>query len=244
MTAALGNVKIVADVYCRLSDFFGNQHWWPTTTRNKETEMIVGAFLTQNTSWKNVEKAISNLATSDMMDFKKIAVAKKERISQLIRPSGYYNQKAERLQLFAQYICGNYDGDVKLLLRKEKDELRAELLQLKGIGSETADSILLYAANKDAFVIDAYTRRIFSRIGVCSEGVSYNELQQLITGNLPGKMKTAAVFSQYHALLVELGKNICIKRSPLCSQCPLVDCCGYGKAAVKTAQDLNKLRQD
>ena len=244
MTAAVGNVEIVADVYFRLSDFFGKQQWWPTTTFSKETEIIIGAILTQNTSWRNVEKAIANLAAAGMVDFRRIAAAKKEKIAKLVRPSGYYNQKAGRLQLFAQYICGNYDGDVKLLLRKEKDELRAELLQLKGIGSETADSILLYAANKDAFVIDAYTRRIFSRIGVCSERVSYHELQKLITEHLPGKMKTAAVFSQYHALLVELGKNICIKRSPLCSQCPLVDCCSYGKAAVKTAQDLNKLRRD
>lgn len=223
----------VAEAYSRLFDFFGKQRWWPTTTAAKETEVIIGAILTQNTSWKNVEKAIFNLAAAGMVDFRKIAVAKKEKIARLIRPSGYYNQKAERLQMFAKYVVGNYNGDIRLLLRKGAAELREELLNLKGIGPETADSILLYAAGKAAFVVDAYTRRIFSRIGVCSEGIPYHELQQLITESLHREMKTAAVFTQYHALLVELGKKACVKRNPLCNACPLLGCCSYGKAAAE-----------
>lgn len=238
--------KIFSDVYIRLLKFFGKQHWWPTTTANRETEIIIGAILTQNTSWKNVEKAISNLADARMVDFGKIAAAKKGKVAKLIRPSGYYNQKAERLQLFAKYVCSNYGGKVKLLLQNPNHAkhdwaqlptgnlgnavgLRKELLELKGIGPETADSIILYAAGKEVFVIDTYTRRIFSRIGICSNGISYHELQQLITENLPGKMRTAAVFNQYHALLVEHGKNTCLKNNPLCGQCPLLSCCDYGK---------------
>ncbi len=189
-------------------------------------------WLTQNTSWKNVEKAIANLAAAGMVDFRKIAAAKKEKLALLIKPSGYYNQKSERLQLFARYVCSDYGGDVKRLLRKEKEELRAELLNLKGIGPETADSIILYAANKAVFVVDAYTKRIFSRIGVCSSDVSYSELQQLLVNGLPENMRTAAVFSQYHALLVGLGKNFCLKKSPLCGKCPLLKMCICGRFAA------------
>lgn len=228
-------MELFLRAYEKLLAAFGNQNWWPTTTAAKETEIIIGAILTQNTSWKNVEKAIFNLASAGMVDFRKIAAAKKEKIAQLIRPSGYYNQKAMRFQLLARYVCDNYSGNVKLLLRKENAELRAELLQLNGIGPETADSILLYAGGKEALVVDAYTKRIFSRIGACSEGISYHELQQLLIKGLPRNMRTAAVFSQYHALLVELGKNTCTKSNPLCAGCPLLGICSYGKAAVNAS---------
>ena len=231
--AAAGNAKTIVDVYSSLFRYFDEQHWWPVITANKETEVIIGAILTQNTSWKNVEKAIYNLAAANMIDFRKIASVPNEKIAGLIRPSGYYNQKSERLKLFAQHICSEYGGDVKRLLGKGVHELRRELLNLKGIGPEIADSIILYAAGKPAFVVDAYTRRIFSRVGFCKSDISYHELQQLIIGNLHGKMKTAAAFNQYHALLVELGKNICLKRKPLCPECPLVGFCSYGKKMIK-----------
>lgn len=185
--------------------------------------------LTQNTSWKNVEKAISNMASAGMIDFGKIAAATKEAVARLIKPSGYYNQKAERLQLFAQHICDNYGGDVKRLLQKDVGELRSELLELKGIGPETADSIILYAANRPVFVVDAYTRRIFSRIGICSSEAGYDELQHLLVKGLPESMRAAAVFNQYHALLVELGKKSCTKNNPVCVSCPLLGICVYGK---------------
>ncbi|MBI2550653.1 endonuclease III domain-containing protein [Candidatus Woesearchaeota archaeon] len=224
----------VTRAYNALLTEFGSQHWWPTITAARETEVIIGAILTQNTSWKNVKKAISNLAAAGMVDFSKIAAAKTEKVASLVRPSGYYNQKAERLKLFAKYICDSYNGDVKKLLQKNAVGLRKELLELKGVGPETADSILLYAANKAAFVIDAYTKRIFSRIGICSEEVSYHGLQQLITENLPGEMRTAAVFNQYHALLVELGKGVCLKKKPLCGKCPLLGMCAHGKSSAGT----------
>ncbi len=232
MATAAPNAKIVSEVYSRIVSFFGHQQWWPTITPNRETEVIIGAILTQNTSWKNVEKAIRNLAAAGMVDFRKIAAAKKEKVAQLIKSSGYFNQKAGRLQLFARHVCGNYGGDVKRLLQKDASELRHELLQLKGVGPETADSILLYAANKAAFVVDAYTKRIFSRVGICSGDVSYDKLQHLIVANLPLEMRTAKDFSQYHALLVELGKKFCTKREPLCEKCPLIGLCGYGRAAL------------
>ncbi len=219
-------------IYGTLAREYGNLGWWPTTTLNKATEVIIGAILTQNTSWKNVEKAIANLAAAGMVDFRKIAAASKEKIALLIKPSGYYNQKADRLQLFAQYVCDNYGGNVNKLLQKDIGELRSELLQLKGIGPETADSIILYAANKPVFVVDTYTKRIFSRIGVCGSDVSYDELQQLLVNGLPENMRTAAVFNQYHALLVELGKDVCVKHESHCSECPLLSYCSYGKNIV------------
>lgn len=228
--------------YNRLSAAFGHQRWWPTTTSDKETEIIIGAILTQNTSWKNVEMAIANLAAADMADFRRIAAAKKEKIAQLIRPSGYFNQKSERLRLFAQYVCDNYGGNVNRLLRNGIGGLREELLRLKGIGPETADSVMLYAGNKAVFVVDAYTRRIFSRIGVCGSSVSYDELQRLLVNGLPESMRTAAVFSQYHALLVELGKKACTKNTPLCGNCPLLGFCTFGKAAAKAASETAKFK--
>lgn len=221
-------MKRLDRIYNALLKEYCPQHWWPTTTANKQAEVIIGAILTQNTSWKNVEKALASLAAVEMVDFRKIAAAKKDKVARLIRPSGYYNQKAGRIQLFSKYICSNYGGDVRLLLRKNVAELRIELLQQKGIGPETADSIVLYAAGKPAFVIDAYTKRIFSRMGVCSEGVGYDELQQLIVDSLPTKMRTASVFNEFHALLVELGKNTCVKNNPRCIGCPVAGMCCFG----------------
>lgn len=235
-------MNLFLQAYNRLSAAFGHQRWWPTTTSDKETEIIIGAILTQNTSWKNVEMAIANLAAADMVDFGRIAAAKKEKIAQLIRPSGYFNQKAERLQLFAQYVCDNYGGNVNRLLRNGTAGLREELLRLKGIGPETADSIILYAANKPAFVVDAYTKRIFSRVGICGEAMPYHGLQQLIVSGLPQGMRTAAVFNQYHALLVELGKKACTKNTPLCGNCPLLGFCTFGKAAAKAASETAKFK--
>ncbi len=214
-----------AQIYNILLTASGSQRWWPTTTANRETEIIIGAILTQNTSWKSVEKAIANLAAAGMVDFRKIAAARKEKIARLIKPSGYYNQKAERLKLFARHVCDSYRGNVRLLLQKNMGELRSELLQLKGVGPETADSIILYAANQPVFVVDAYTKRILSRLGICGENASYSELQQLILSSLPLSMRTAAVFNEYHALLVELGKNVCLKSKPRCGKCPARGLC-------------------
>ncbi len=223
----------IKQVYDALLKAFGHQNWWPTITGNKETEVILGAILTQNTSWKNVEKAMTSMASEGMIDFRRIATEKREKVARLIKPSGYYNQKAERLQLFAKHIVSNYNGNIKLLLTNETKQLRSELLGIKGIGPETADSIMLYAAEKASFVVDTYTKRIFSRMGLCSDSVSYDELQNLIVNNLPNHFLNASTFKQYHALLVQLGKGFCVKSKPKCHSCPLSKTCKLGRQKAK-----------
>lgn len=197
----------ILSMYNTLLKEFGKQHWWPTVSENKQFEIIIGAILTQNTSWKNVEKAINNLKKNKLIDIKKISNINVKKLAPLIKSSGYYNQKAERLKIIANFLI------------KNKNPTRDELLNLKGIGPETADSILLYAFNKPVFVIDAYTKRIIKRIGYKQE--EYNELQELFENNLPKKYR---LFNEYHALLVELGKNYCRKKQ-VCKECPLGHLC-------------------
>jgi len=210
-------------VYNLLHKRFGPQKWWPTTlegelhptyhgkkiNEKQRFEIIAGAICTQNTSWKNVEKAIFNLNKAKVLSIEKIKSINKEKLAKLIKPSGYYNQKAERLKIVADFF------------NKNKNPSRKELLDVKGIGPETADSILLYAFKKPVFVIDAYTKRIFSRLGFCREKCSYDEMQELFHNSLPKKEK---LFSEYHALIVELGKNHCTKK-PKCAGCPLDKIC-------------------
>ena len=203
------NPKIFEQIYNILYKEFGSQKWWPAKTKNKQFEIIIGAILTQNTSWKNVEKAINNLEKAKLISINKIKTAGKQKLAKLIKPSGYYNQKAERLKIIANFFS------------KNKSPTREELLAVKGIGPETADSILLYAFNKPFFVIDAYTKRIFSRIGLCKGKCEYNELQELFQKNLSKKTK---LFNEYHALLVELGKRYCRKK-PDCKQCIINKLC-------------------
>ncbi|MBI4439030.1 endonuclease III domain-containing protein [Candidatus Woesearchaeota archaeon] len=206
---------------------YGKQSWWPTTTDNRPFEVMVGAILTQNTSWRNVEKAIGSLAAQGLIDPQRMASAQKEKLAEAIRPSGYYNQKAERLQLLARHVIQNRGA--KAMKKKPLSQLREELLSIKGIGHETADSILLYALNKPAFVIDTYTRRIFTRLGLCRPESGYHELQELITRHLP---VSTQLYSEYHALIVQLGKEHCRKK-PECKGCPLQTNCQFGK------KDLN-----
>lgn len=204
-------------IYNKLYKEFGPQHWWPVTEKGLRPsynngpenekhrfEICVGAILTQNTNWKNVEKAIYQLNKNKLMDVFKIKKINQKRLAKLIKSSGYFNQKAERLKLFSSYLVKNYNGSLRKLFDKEIQDLRNELLALKGIGPETADSIILYSAEKPIFVIDAYTKRIFSRLGICKEDVSYDELQALFMKNLKHDHK---MFNEYHALLVEVGKR-------------------------------------
>ncbi|MBW2977434.1 endonuclease [Candidatus Woesearchaeota archaeon] len=196
-------------IFKKLYSEFGPQKWWPVNSKNPQFEVIIGAVLTQNTSWKNVEKALTNLEKEKLISINKIKKTRKDKIAKLIKPSGYYNQKAERLKLIAEFFS------------KNKSPTREELLTVKGIGPETADSILLYAFNKPIFVVDAYTKRIFSRLGFCDGDCSYDELQELFHKNLPKKAK---LFNEYHALLVELGKNYCTKKAN-CKDCLLNKIC-------------------
>jgi endonuclease-3 related protein len=215
---------------------FGNQNWWPTTLEGElhpsyhgkriddrqRFEIIVGAILTQNTSWKNVEKAIFNLNKEKALTTEKLKNISQKHLAQLIRPSGYYNQKAERLKIVADYFSNKKIDELKQTKqRKDIEELREELLSVKGIGPETADSILLYAFNKPIFVIDAYTKRIFSRIGLCKDRCRYEELQQLFHNSLKPNPK---LFNEYHALIVELAKQHCMKK-PDCNKCPISKFC-------------------
>lgn len=207
------DAELLLEVYRRMLERLGRQHWWPADT---PFEVCVGAILTQNTNWRNVEKAISNLKDSGLLRPDAIASIKEERLQELIRPSGFYRQKAKRLKRFCEWLVGV--GGIDSLREWETERLREELLSIPGIGPETADSILLYAFDRPVFVVDAYTYRIFVRHGLVDEDVGYDELQELFMRNLPPDVD---MFKEYHALLVEVGKRFCKRRKPDCGGCPL-----------------------
>ncbi len=206
------------DIYSRLESHFGPQHWWPADT---PFEVIVGAILTQNTSWKNVERAIANLKKEGVLNPEGIYRIPVERLETLLVPSGFYKIKTKRLKHFIDFLFEKYDGDLDGLLSLDTDLLRNELLGIKGIGKETADSIILYAANKPAFVVDAYTRRVFERFGMLEKDAEYDEIKRLFEEQLP---RDTEIYNEFHALIVVLAKDICKKR-PVCEKCPLDDSC-------------------
>jgi len=202
--------------YNKLLRAFGPQHWWPGDT---PFEVIVGAILTQNTAWTNVEKAIHNLKKAKLLTPGKLHDLSQDEIAKYIRPAGYFNIKAKRLKHFLNYLFDNYGGNLKKMFKKRTDALRRELLSVNGIGPETADSILLYAGNHPVFVVDAYTKRIFSRHQVVKTDADYHNIQELFMKNLPHVVK---MFNEYHALIVKAGKDFCRTRKPMCSRCPLM----------------------
>jgi endonuclease III related protein len=206
--------ETIIEIYQLLYDAFGPQHWWPGDT---QFEIITGAILTQNTSWTNVEKAISNLNAADCLSPEKLHRLTLPQLAALIRPAGYYNIKAARLKNFSNWLFENYDGNLDNLEKIDTNRLREELLSVKGIGFETADSILLYAFERPVFVVDAYTARIAARHHLIEPGAGYEELQNLFERNLPQDTK---LYNEYHALLVRLGKDFC-KPKPKCPACPL-----------------------
>jgi len=207
------------EIYHRLYAAYGPQHWWPG---EGPFEVIVGAILTQQVGWRNVELAIAGLKTAGLMDPESLARAPLEQIAQIIRPTGYYNQKAKKLKAFLDFLDVRYNADLNKLFSLPVDKLREELLSVRGIGEETADSIILYAAEKPSFVVDAYTRRILTRLGVINGEESYGEIRELFMKNLP---KDVPLYNEYHALLVRHGKERCLKRNPRCAGCPLADMC-------------------
>ncbi len=202
-------------MYELLYQRFGPQHWWPGET---PFEVMVGAVLTQNTNWANVEKAIGNLKERGWLSPQALHSLPLEAIAEAIRPSGYFNVKAKRLKALVDFLWEEYQGDLERMFAEDTDTLRGKLLSIPGLGPETVDSILLYAGNKLAFVVDAYTKRIFSRHGLCFEDVDYHQLQSLITESIP---KDVSLYNEFHALLVKVGKEYCKKRQPLCANCPL-----------------------
>jgi len=200
--------------YHALYDHFGNLRWWPGDSL---LEIIVGAILTQNTAWKNVGKAIANLKTAHLLSTDALLAMPESDLAELIRPSGYYNIKARRLKSFFAFLRDCFHGSLDVMFGEETLFLREKLLQVKGIGEETADSVLLYAGGKPVFVVDAYTRRVLTRHGTIRERISYGEIQRLFMEHLPAD---APMYNQYHALLVNTGKNYC-KKKPRCQECPL-----------------------
>lgn len=202
-------------IYKRLYRHFGPQHWWPAQT---PFEVMVGAILTQNTSWLNVEKAIRNLKKEKVLSARKLFALPDQTVCRLIRPAGYYNIKTKRLKSFLRFFLKKYKGAIKRMSPGCLRRLREELLAVNGIGPETADSILLYALHKPVFVIDAYTKRILLRHGLIKEKAEYRNMQELFMQNLK---QDAQLFNEYHALLVRLGKEYCLKNKPRCEACPL-----------------------
>ncbi|MCH7557960.1 MAG: endonuclease III domain-containing protein [Planctomycetes bacterium] len=206
--------EVLTEIYRLLYDAFGPQHWWPGETR---FEIITGAILTQNTSWANVEKAITNLKSADCLTLEKLHHLDPAQLAELIRPAGYYNIKAKRLKNFIDWLFDNYDGELANLETIDTDRLREELLEIKGVGRETADSILLYAFDRPIFVVDAYTARIVCRHGLIAHDADYEQLRELFESNLPTDTQ---LYNEYHALLVKLGKEFC-KPKARCTDCPL-----------------------
>jgi len=203
-------------------DYYGPQHWWPA---KEPFEVMVGAILTQSAAWVNVEKAIANLRAAGALTPEALRQLTLSEIARLIRPCGYYNAKALKLKSLVHWLGERYDDNLDELFANDTDSLRRQLLSIHGIGQETADSIILYAGNKPIFVVDAYTRRIVSRIGLAPENNSYAAYQLLFMDNLPSDVR---LYNEYHALLVCLGKTAC-RRRPLCQQCCLDKICHFSK---------------
>ena len=202
------------EMFVLLLKHFGPQHWWPGDT---SLEMMIGAVLTQNTSWKNVEKVLKNLKDLHELSLEGLHSQSTHELAEKIRPAGYYNVKAKRLKNLIDFIVDRYGADLTSLLEAETGVLREGLLSIKGIGPETADSILLYAAGRPIFVIDAYTHRILIRHGMIDEQATYDEIQAFFMDHLPDD---ADLFNEFHALIVRTGKVFCRKK-PLCPGCPL-----------------------
>ncbi len=208
--------KVLLHIYQKMFDALGPRHWWPGET---PFEVVIGAILTQNTNWSNVEKAIKNLKTAGKLSPEAIHELPVTELAELIRPSGFFNVKAKRIKTFINWFFSRYNGSLTKMFAQDLGALREELLSVKGIGPETADSILLYAGNMPTFVVDAYTHRIFSRHELIPEESDYNEIKSFFEENLPRDVK---LFNEYHALLVNIGKMFC-KPKKVCEPCPLKD---------------------
>ena len=219
-------------IYRRLLQAYGPQGWWPADT---PFEMIAGAILTQAAAWRNVEQALANLRAAGIRDWRAVHRTDPGDLAQIIRPSGYYNAKARKLKAFAAHLCHHYGGSPDALFAAHADDtpaLRRELLSIHGIGNETADDILVYAAGRPSFVIDAYTIRIMRRIGIAPAAAAadrYPDWQALFHAAVPAD---AAIHNEYHALLDRHHKAACAKTAPRCQTCCLRDLCAAGQAAA------------
>ncbi len=207
----------LTEVYDRLLDAFGPQHWWPARS---PLEVLVGAVLTQNTNWQNVEKAIDNLRRADLLGPHALCNLPSEELQELIRPAGYFRIKARRLRSLLTFLVERYDGSLEAMFSTNLSELREQLLAVHGIGPETADSILLYAGELPVFVVDTYTHRVLARHGWIAFDADYHEIQDYFQSSLP---ENVALYNEYHALLVRVGRDYCRKKNPQCGVCPLAE---------------------
>ena len=206
---------ILLKIYNSLYNYFGPLNWWPGDT---PFEIMVGAIITQNTSWSNVEKAINNLKKENLLEPRKLYRINQEKLAQLIKPSGYYNIKARRVKNFVNIFLNDFEGSAEKMFSGDGRELRKKLLKVNGIGPETADSILLYAGKKAFFVVDVYTKRIFSRHKLISKDSTYYQIQEFFNQNLD---RDVELFNEFHAQIVMLGKTICTSKNPDCAKCPI-----------------------
>jgi endonuclease-3 related protein len=219
--------KGLLHVYERLLSAYGPQRWWPG---DSPFEVMVGAILTQAASWANVKKAIDSLKAADALSPRAIREKPEEELAQLIYSSGYYNAKARKLKALAEYLGRRYADDIDAMAEREPASLREELLEVHGIGEETADDILLYALGKPVFVIDEYTRRTFVRLGLAPERGPYSDYQALFATSLSPDPE---LYAEYHALIVRHGHSVCRKR-PLCRGCCLLEICPTGQEDVRS----------
>lgn len=214
MARNTNTAKQLRRIYKELYAYFGPQHWWPA---DSAFEVVIGAILTQNTAWVNVEKVIFRLKKERLLKPARLYNTKVKTVARLIRPCGYYNIKAARVRSFLEVLFADFKGNLSVMFSLKPKLLREKLLKIKGIGPETADSILLYAAKVPTFVIDAYTRRLLLRHNLISGQSDYDQIQALFEENLPHRLK---LFNEYHALIVRLAKEFC-RPQPLCQACPL-----------------------
>lgn len=215
----MNHERILREIYSDLLDHFGPQGWWPGETR---IEIMVGAILTQAVAWKNVEMSIASLKEAALIDLHELACISEAELAEFIRTTLYHRQKARKIKALVQYIEESYAGDIDLMMQQPIKKLRIELLSIWGIGEETADSILLYAGDYPIFVVDAYTRRIFSRLGLTDAKAAYGQIQFLMHRNIK---PDTPFYNEYHALLVALGSKNCKKNKPLCNTCPISQKC-------------------
>jgi endonuclease-3 related protein len=223
--------QTLLNIYHLLLERYRPQHWWPG---DGPFEVIIGAILTQSAAWANVDRALANLKQAEVLSPGALRDLPGDTLADLLRPSGYFNAKARKVKAFVEHLGSRHQDDLDALLRQPAEMLRQELLSIHGIGEETADDILLYAAGYPFFVVDAYTRRIFERLGITPQGATYQAWQTLFHQVLP---REATLFNEYHALLVAHGKATC-RKSPLCKGCCLLDLCPTGQARAGAARGV------
>jgi len=220
---------LLSRYYLALQGRFGPQQWWPARSR---LEVILGAILTQNTAWHNATLALRNLRQSGLLSWRGLRRAGLPTLEACVRPAGFYRQKARTIRDFVDWLDRQHAGSLRRLLSLPAEELRRQLLNLRGLGPETVDAILLYAAQRPLFVADAYTRRVLVRHGLLSAAAGYHETQEFLHAHLP---RDARLFNEFHALLVEVGKKHCKPQCPRCVGCPLEEFLPDGGAAQKLA---------